>query len=70
MHASAQGTRKVKNCWEYWSCVKAIREKCPVYRHKYGRRCWLVALFADMPYRRFESCGDCPWYLENAALPP
>ncbi|MBU0547286.1 MAG: hypothetical protein KJ710_02160 [Candidatus Omnitrophica bacterium] len=29
--------KEAKNCWEYWSCVKTIREKCAVFMNNYGQ---------------------------------
>ncbi len=55
-----------QTCWQYWSCVKAIRKKCPVYQKKYGKRCWFLAGCYSLRKREFENCWDCPWYIESS----
>ncbi len=52
------------NCWDYWSCKKEVREKCPAYITNSGRECWIVSA-GKCPRSKekgFEDCKDCGWY--------
>lgn len=58
-----------KNCWEHWSCVKSIRDKCPVFINNYGQRCWFLRGCLPHPKQRFDNCADCSWYKHINQLP-
>ncbi len=60
--------REPQFCWQFWSCVKAVREKCRVYQNNYGRRCWLLTGCKTNVERKFENCWECPWY-KQVSLP-
>jgi hypothetical protein len=54
---------EAKNCWEFWACLKEIREKCPAYLTNSGRECWAVAEnYCPRIKRKFKHCWDCPWF--------
>lgn len=57
---------KYKNCWEYWACDTNAKQKCPVYKKKDGKKCWLytdnLRVFKwARPKRDFEYCWECLW---------
>ncbi|MFA5350566.1 MAG: hypothetical protein WC357_04450 [Candidatus Omnitrophota bacterium] len=58
--------REPQYCWQFWSCVKAVREKCTIYQKNYGKRCWLLSGCAAMVERKFKNCWECPWYIETS----
>ena len=53
-----------ENCRDFWKCPKRKRDKCLIYRHDYGRRCWFLAGGSPQVKRKFHGCWTCPWYVE------
>jgi hypothetical protein len=58
---------KYQNCWEYWKCPEDFHAKCPVFRLKDGKKCWIytdhLKVFGWAKEKRsFDSCLECPWY--------
>ena len=56
-----------KNCWEHWHCKKEFHERCPVFKAKDGRKCWMytdnLKVFEWIKSdRKLDKCSDCPWY--------
>ena len=54
-------------CWKYWDCSKESRDKCPVYKEKDGKRCWmythgLTPFVGSQASKHYKSCTECPWY--------
>jgi len=54
-------------CWEFWKCSEEAKGKCPVYKAKDGKRCWiythnLIPFMWANPKKSFKSCTECPWY--------
>ncbi len=58
--------REPQNCWEYWSCPEADKEKCPVYQNDYGKRCWFLSGCVAIVERKFKNCWECPWYIQSS----
>lgn len=60
------------NCWEFKNCPKTKKNKCVVYKHKMGRKCWLVAgNFCSYPGEAYPNVKDrdlvfctreCAWF--------
>lgn len=59
-------TKQPQNCWEFQNCPKDIRDNCPAYKMKLGRKCWAVASNVKegcpKTYRGFSYCCDCLWF--------
>ena len=56
--------KEPQNCWDFWRCPKSSKERCLIYRRKYGKRCWFLAGCSPQADREFADCWLCPWYLE------
>jgi len=59
--------REPQYCWQFWSCVKAVRENCLIYKNNYGKKCWLLSGCLAMVERKFKNCWECPWYKATLA---
>jgi len=55
-----------KNCWEYWSCIKSVKEKCIVYQKNYGKKCWFLKGCCPKRGHTFKNCWECPWYIQSS----
>jgi len=64
--------KKSKKCWDFWHCSVSKRNKCKVYKHNYGNRCWFIANCSDLFKRTLpiKDCSTCLWYLINNYLDP
>lgn len=56
-----------KNCWEYWNCSEEVKMICPVHEKGAGSMCWnFVGGSVPFVERKFDLCGDCPWFKKRA----
>lgn len=58
--------KKIKNCWDFFSCDEALKKRCPAFRTDSGSECWFIA--STLPTenkKKFGNCFNCPWYKNN-----
>jgi len=70
MESFGEAKAQREQCWQAMNCPKDVFPRCPAFRHKAGRRCWLVAgtLSGSKPFCTYcnqaKSCKECRFYIK------